>query len=196
MGRHGAARVGQVADLTGVSAFADRATRALSTGMRQRLNLATALLGDPRVLLLDEPGNGLDPEGIAWLRRFLRDLAAQGRTVLVSSHVLGEIEQVADHVVVIRDGRLVATGPISTLYGTAAVLVRSLQADRLRACLPDGAAGPPRVTTPNHDTLLVHGLTSAQIAAAAAARGIPLHEITVERHTLEEAFLHLTGGSR
>lgn len=134
MGGYGRARAAEVADLTGVSAFGGRATRALSTGMRQRLNLATALLGDPRVLLLDEPSNGLDPEGIAWLRGFLRGLAAEGRTVLVSSHVLTEVEHLVDHVVVIRDGRLVLTRPVAEL-------------------------------------------------------------ITPERPTLEEAFLHLTGGS-
>ncbi|WP_405148549.1 ATP-binding cassette domain-containing protein [Sphaerisporangium sp. NBC_01403] len=199
MGRYGTARAARVAELTGVSAFAGRATRTLSTGMRQRLNLATALLGDPRVLLLDEPGNGLDPEGIAWLRRFLLDLAAEGRTVLVSSHVLGEIEQVADQVVVIREGRLVATGPITGLYGAAAVLVRSPEADLLRARLLDSegeAGGVIRVEAPGPGVLRVHGMTTAQVAAVAAAHGIPLHEITLERPTLEEAFLNMTGGAR
>ncbi|MGV9774117.1 ABC transporter ATP-binding protein [Streptosporangium sp. NPDC003464] len=193
MGRYGAGRVRQVADLTGVSAFADRQTRALSTGMRQRLSLATALLGDPQVLLLDEPSNGLDPEGIAWLRRFVRDLAADGRTILVSSHVLGEIEHMADHVVVIRDGRLVATGPVTELYGTAAVLVRSPRADLFAARLAENGI---RVERPRPDLLRVLGLSTAEVAAAAAAHGIVLHEITPERPTLEQTFLHLTGGSR
>lgn len=192
MGRYGQARATEVADLTGVSAFADRRTGTLSTGMRQRLNLATALLGDPRVLLLDEPSNGLDPEGIAWLRRFLRDLAAEGRTILVSSHVLGEIEQTADHVVMIQNGRLVTTAPISALYGTAAVLVHSPQADLLATHLPEAT----RVETPQPGVLRIHGLTTAQVAATAASHGIPLHEITLERPTLEAAFLNLTGGSR
>ncbi|GAA4231384.1 ABC-2 type transport system ATP-binding protein [Streptosporangium album] len=190
MGRHGRARVTQVADLTGVSAFAGRKTRTLSTGMRQRLNLATALLGDPRVLLLDEPSNGLDPEGIAWLRRFLRELAVEGRTVLVSSHVLGEIEQMADRVVVIRDGHLVATAKVTELYGKAAVLVRSPRADQLKACLTVSA----EILQPG--VLRIHDMTTAEVAAAAAARDIPLHEITIERPTLEQAFLHLTGGRR
>ncbi|MDP9869350.1 MULTISPECIES: ABC transporter ATP-binding protein [Streptosporangium] len=193
MGRYGAGRVRQVADLTGVSAFADRPTRALSTGMRQRLSLATALLGDPQVLLLDEPSNGLDPEGIAWLRHFVRDLAADGRTILVSSHVLGEIEHMADHVVVIRDGRLVATGPVTELYGTAAVLVRSPRADLFAARLAENGI---RVERPRPDLLRVLGLSTAEVAAAAAAHGIVLHEITPERPTLEQTFLHLTGGSR
>ncbi len=209
MGRYGTTRVARVADLTGVSAFAGRTTRTLSTGMRQRLNLATALLGDPRVLLLDEPGNGLDPEGIAWLRQFLRDLAAEGRTILVSSHVLGEVEQMADHVVVICDGRLVTAGPIVELCGTAAVLVRSPQADLLKAWLlgdeaggmgrgesPGEAGGEVRVETTRPGALRIHGLTTVQVAAVAASRGIPLYEITLERPTLERAFLHLTGEAR
>ncbi|MER6177308.1 ATP-binding cassette domain-containing protein [Streptosporangium sp. NPDC001681] len=190
MGGYGKARALQVAELTGVSAFAGRATRTLSTGMRQRLNLATALLGDPHVLLLDEPGNGLDPEGIAWMRTFLRDLAAEGRTILISSHVLGEIEQTADRVVVIHQGRLIATGPISELYGKTAVLVRSPQAERLRSHLtvPTEVLGP--------DTLRIHDMTTAQVATAAADHGIALHEITPERPTLEQAFLNLTGDHR
>ncbi|MFI0418724.1 ABC transporter ATP-binding protein [Spongiactinospora sp. 9N601] len=193
MGRYGRARAEEVADLTGVSAFAGRPTRTLSTGMRQRLSLATALLGDPQVLLLDEPSNGLDPEGIAWLRHFVRELAADGRTVLISSHALGEIEHMADHVVVIRDGRLVTTGPITGLYGPATVLVRSPQAGLFAAGL---TAGGVRVEHPQPGLLRIHGLSTAEVAAAAASHGIALHEITPERPTLEQAFLHLTGGSR
>ncbi|MET7332234.1 ATP-binding cassette domain-containing protein [Nonomuraea sp. NPDC005650] len=193
MGRCGPARVERVTDLTGVSAFAGRPTRTLSTGMRQRLSLATALLGDPQVLLLDEPGNGLDPEGIAWLRHFVRELAADGRTVLISSHVLGEIEHMADHVVVIRDGRLVTTGPIAGLYGTPTVLVRSPQAELLAARLLERGI---RAEHPQPDLLRIHGLSTAEVATAAASHGVALHEITPERPTLEQAFLHLTGGSR
>ncbi|MEV0584426.1 ATP-binding cassette domain-containing protein [Nonomuraea sp. NPDC050310] len=193
MARHGVRRVRQVMHLTGVAAFADRGTRALSTGMRQRLSLATALLGDPRVLLLDEPSNGLDPEGIAWLRGFLRDLAAEGRTVLVSSHVLGEIEHLAGHVVLIRRGRLVTTGPLSLLYGTAAVLVRTPQADLLAARLT--ATGTP-VEHAGHDLLRVHGLSAPEVAETAAHHGVVLHEITPERPSLEQTFLHLTGDPR
>lgn len=113
MGGYPDARVDEVLDLVGATSYAHRQARGLSTGMRQRLNLATALLGDPELLILDEPSNGLDPEGIAWLRRFLRDLAARGRTVLVSSHVLSEAEQMVDQVVIISRGRLVTTGPIA-----------------------------------------------------------------------------------
>nr|CEL21268.1 ABC transporter, ATP-binding component [Kibdelosporangium sp. MJ126-NF4] len=113
MGGYPDSRVAEVLDLVDATSYAHRPARGLSTGMRQRLNLATALLGDPRVLILDEPSNGLDPEGIAWLRRFLRDLAGQGHTVLVSSHVLSEAEQMVDHVVIISRGRLVTAGPIA-----------------------------------------------------------------------------------
>ncbi|MEU8249765.1 ATP-binding cassette domain-containing protein [Nonomuraea sp. NPDC048916] len=193
MGRYGAARVRHVADLTGVSAFAGRLTSTLSTGMRQRLSLATALLGDPQVLLLDEPSNGLDPEGIAWLRHLVRELAADGRTILVSSHVLGEVEHMADRVVVIRDGHLVTTAPVTELYGPATVLVRSPQADLFAAGLTKAGT---RVERSRPDLLRIHGLSTAEIAAAATSRGITLHEITPERPTLEQAFLHLTGGPR
>ncbi|NUR87269.1 MAG: ATP-binding cassette domain-containing protein [Nonomuraea sp.] len=113
MGGYPDGRVEELLDLVGLTGAADRATRGYSTGMRQRLNLATALLGDPRVLLLDEPGNGLDPEGAAWLRDFLRALAQEGRTVLVSSHALAEMQRTADDVVLIGDGRLLAAGPVA-----------------------------------------------------------------------------------
>jgi ABC-2 type transport system ATP-binding protein len=121
LGGHPPSRVDEVLTLVGAGSYADRVARGLSTGMRQRLNLATALLGDPEVLLLDEPTNGLDPEGIAWLRGFLKDLAGQGRTVFVSSHVLSEVEQQADHVVVIRDGRLVLAGDLAVLTQEASL---------------------------------------------------------------------------
>ncbi|GIG67227.1 ABC transporter ATP-binding protein [Phytomonospora endophytica] len=111
MGGHPDARVAELLDRAGLTTAADRPTRGYSTGMRRRLALATALLGDPAVLVLDEPGNGLDPDGVVWLRETLRDLAARGRTVLVSSHVLGEVDRLADEVAVIREGRLAAAGP-------------------------------------------------------------------------------------
>jgi ABC-2 type transport system ATP-binding protein len=115
MGGHSDTRIAEVLDLVGATSYAHRKTKGFSTGMRQRLSLATALLGDPEVLLLDEPSNGLDPEGIAWLRAFLRALAREGRTVLVSSHVLSEAEQMVNQVVIIRAGRLVTTGGIAEL---------------------------------------------------------------------------------
>ncbi|MEO3890854.1 ABC transporter ATP-binding protein [Nonomuraea sp. B5E05] len=193
MGGFSRRRTEEVMDLTGVTPFAERLTRALSTGMRQRLHLATALLGDPRVLLLDEPANGLDPEGNAWLRGFLRELAAQGRAVLVSSHVLSEVEQLADRVVVIREGRLAVAGPVTDLYGDPRVLIRSPGAATLHTLLP-GLGEGVTVEHTAEDALLVHGLPADHIAAEASAHGIPLHEITPVRPTLEQAFLNLTGG--
>lgn len=115
MGGHSRSRIDTVMDLTGVQTFADRRTRGLSTGMRQRLSLATALLGDPETMLLDEPSNGLDPEGIAWLRRFLRSLAAEGRTIMVSSHVLSEVQQTVDEVILINAGKNLWSGPLTEL---------------------------------------------------------------------------------
>ncbi|MFC4045210.1 ABC transporter ATP-binding protein [Dactylosporangium siamense] len=147
MGGYPDGRVTELLDLLDLAGAADRRTRGFSTGMRQRLNLATALLGDPRVLLLDEPGNGLDPDGVRWLRGFLRRLAGEGRTVLISSHVLSELQQLVEDVVVIQRGELVAAGPWSRLAGPPSVLVHSPDADRLAAVLrdhrPDGDA--PRV---------------------------------------------------
>ncbi|MEV4399719.1 ATP-binding cassette domain-containing protein [Nonomuraea sp. NPDC049607] len=191
MGGHPDRRVGDLLGLVGLAGAAGRATGALSTGMRQRLNLATALLGDPRVLLLDEPGNGLDPEGAAWLRSFLRGMAAEGRAVLVSSHVLAEVEQVADDVVVIGRGRLLAAGRLRELCGAEPdVLVRTPDAAALRAVL----AGEAELVEPAgpHD-LRVRGLDPARVAALAAAHGLPVHGLTTERPTLERLFLGLTG---
>ncbi|MFF0869078.1 ABC transporter ATP-binding protein [Nonomuraea sp. NPDC003560] len=191
MGGHPDRRVGDLLGLVGLAGAAGRATGALSTGMRQRLNLATALLGDPRVLLLDEPGNGLDPEGAAWLRSFLREMAAQGRAVLVSSHVLAEVEQVADDVVVIGRGRLLAAGLLRELCGTEPdVLVRTPDAAALRAAL---AAEAAQVDVAGPHDLRVRGLDPARVAALAAAHGLPVHGLTTERPTLERLFLGLTG---
>jgi ABC-2 type transport system ATP-binding protein len=162
--------------------FADRPAGEYSTGMRQRLSLATALLGDPRVLLLDEPSNGLDPHGMAWLRELLLHLAADGRTILISSHVLSELDQVADQVVVINSGRLVTSGAVASLGGSV-VLVKSPDAERLGALLGAPVAdGVLRVT----------GRTAAEIADRAADAGLRIHELTPVRSSLEEVFLELT----
>ncbi|MEV4269604.1 ABC transporter ATP-binding protein [Micromonospora aurantiaca (nom. illeg.)] len=182
-------RVGELLDLLGLAQAADRRTREFSTGMRQRLSLATALLGDPRVLLLDEPSNGLDPEGMSWLRGLLRRLADEGRTVLVSSHVLHEVQQVVDDVVVIRRGELVAAGPWSRLTGPPAVLVTSPDATDLAAALTAGAgsvepAGPGR--------LRVRGLDAPRVADLAADHRLRIHELVTETTSLEQLFLELT----
>jgi ABC-2 type transport system ATP-binding protein len=162
-----------------------------SLGMRQRLGLATALLGDPQVLILDEPANGLDPEGVHWLRGFLRQLAEQGRTVLVSSHVLAEVAQTVDQVVIIAAGRLVTQSTLAALTARTdqLVRVRTPQTETLRSLLaaqgiqthPDGA-----------DQLLAVGTTPETVGKAAAAAGIVIYEMGAERSNLEDVFLQLT----
>jgi ABC-2 type transport system ATP-binding protein len=167
-----------------------------SLGMRQRLALATALLGDPPVLILDEPANGLDPEGIQWLRGFLRHLAhEQGRTVLVSSHLLSEVEQTVDRVVIVGAGRLVREGSIEQLRtgaeGSGTVLVRSPEADRLADLL---RARGVTVTVEDGGALAVPGTTPADVGRQAFAAGIELHELRSRTSGLEEIYFQLTAG--
>ncbi|GIJ76358.1 ABC-2 type transport system ATP-binding protein [Micromonospora phaseoli] len=198
MGGHPDSRVTELLHQLGLAEAADRRTRGFSTGMRQRLNLATALLGDPRVLLLDEPGNGLDPEGMAWLRGVLRGLAADGRTVLISSHVLSEVQQLVDDVVVIRRGELVAAGPWSRLAGPPAVLVTSPDAETLAATLATSHANAGtvlRVDTVGPGLLRVHGLDAPGVADLAAAHRLRVHELVTENTSLEQLFLDLTTGT-
>jgi ABC-2 type transport system ATP-binding protein len=185
------ARADAVLDQVGLAQAARRRVGGFSLGMRQRLGLATALLGDPQVLILDEPANGLDPEGVHWLRGFLRQLADQGRTVLVSSHVLAEVAQTVDQVVIIAAGRLVTQSTLAALTARTdqLVRVRTPQAETLRSLLtaqgiqadPDGA-----------DQLLAAGTTSEVVGKAAAAAGIVIYEMGVERSNLEDVFLQLT----
>ena len=168
---------------------ADRRVGGYSMGMRQRLGLATALLGDPAVLILDEPANGLDPQGIRWLRDMLRRAAADGRTVLVSSHVLPEVEQTVDDVVVIHRGRLVKEGPIASLTMGRGVRVRSPQIAALTTALEaEGGKVDPQAG----ELLIVRELTPVQVGDAAWRAGIPLHELVEETATLEEVFFALT----
>jgi len=188
------ARVDEVLELVGLRDVARRRVGGFSLGMGQRLGVAAALLGDPEILILDEPANGLDPEGILWIRTLLKGLAAEGRTVFLSSHLLAEIALTADHLVVIGRGRLIADTSVADIVSEAsrdaAVRVRTPDADGLRAALAgDG------VTIVGHDrgVLEVHGLGAAEIGDAAAAHGIALHELTPRRASLEEAFLRLTG---
>ncbi|MGW1842060.1 ABC transporter ATP-binding protein [Streptomyces sp. NPDC001966] len=197
MGGHPPERVDLLLDQLGLAQAADRRTRTFSTGMRQRLSLATALLGDPQVLLLDEPGNGLDPEGIAWLRGLLRGLAAEGRTVLVSSHVLSEVQQIVEDVVVIRKGRLVAAGPMAEVERLApgTVLVRSPDAAALRAALLRGTArdgAADRVDLLPDGTLRVYGMTDADVADLAAVERLRVHGLAAGGG-LEQLFLQLAG---
>jgi ABC-2 type transport system ATP-binding protein len=195
MGGHPRNRVDEVIEQLGIAEFGNRPTRGFSTGMRQRLNLATALLGNPRVLLLDEPSNGLDPEGIAWLRDLLRSLAAEGRTVLVSSHVLSEVEQTVDRVVVIRRGELVTAGPITELAAATrtTVIVQSPNAVKLGEILRAQNPGlPVEVRQQTPEEIHVEGISRAEIADIAAEHSVPVHGLSTERSSLEQVFLQLT----
>jgi ABC-2 type transport system ATP-binding protein len=181
-------RADQVLDLVAMTDHADRRVGGYSLGMRQRLALAQALLGDPPVLVLDEPANGLDPAGIAWLRGFLRALAGEGRTVLVSSHVLSEVQQTVDDVVVIARGRLVREGRLGELEsGSTTTVVRTPTPDRLAAAL----SGWPLERRAD-GAVRVPGRTPAEVGHAAFAGGVELHELAVQPGDLERLFLQLT----
>jgi ABC-2 type transport system ATP-binding protein len=181
-------RIEQVLDAVGLTHAADRHVGGYSLGMRQRLGLAAALLGDPPVLVLDEPGNGLDPQGIRWLRDLLRERAASGGTVFVSSHLLAEVEQLADDVVVINHGQLVTTGALASLQ-RAGTTVRTPAPERLTQVLERAGA---RVH-PGHDgELVVRDMPTDEIGDSAHAAGIALHELAPQAGSLEELFLDWT----
>jgi ABC-2 type transport system ATP-binding protein len=184
-------RVDEVLTLVDMAGAGRRRVKAYSLGMRQRLGLAASLLGDPEVLVLDEPANGLDPQGIRWLRDFLRSLAAGGRTILISSHVLAEIAQTVDDVVIIHRGHLIRHASMSEVEAMAAgaTRVRSPDAERLAVGLK--AAGLEVRTL--DDGALAVGAPQERVGEIAAAAGAILHELTTERATLEEVFLELTG---
>ncbi|HOU29293.1 MAG TPA: ATP-binding cassette domain-containing protein [Thermoleophilia bacterium] len=188
------ARVDEVLRLVELEGDARRRVGAYSTGMKQRLALAAALLGDPEVLVLDEPANGLDPEGMLWLRKFLRHLADQERTVLVSSHVLAEVEQTVDDVLIMSKGRLLAQGPISRLASSAQPVVRarSPQAEKLAAALVSAGAAVNRLD----DALAVRGPSAAEVGELAHAQGLALHELFTETPSLEDLFLQIAGTRR
>ena len=184
-------RVDEVLALVELTGAGRRRVKGYSLGMRQRLGLAAALLGDPEVLVLDEPANGLDPQGIRWLRDFLRSLAAEGRTILVSSHVLAEVAQTVDDVVIIHRGKLVQQAAMAEVEAMAAkaTTARSPEAARLASLL---AAEGVEATVVVDDRITVHAPTE-RVGEVAAAHGIVLHELTAERASLEEVFLELTG---
>jgi ABC-2 type transport system ATP-binding protein len=188
-------RVDEVLDMTELTPARDRRVKGYSMGMRQRLALAAALLGDPRILMLDEPANGLDPQGMRWLRDILVALAGEGRAVLISSHVLSEVEQTVDSVVVIGVGRLVMQGTLQDLVAgdTRPALVRSPRMEELRGLLEDAGASVRRDGRP--DTMLVHGVSLEEIGTLAAEHGIAVFELTRAVATLEDRFLELTGES-
>ena len=184
-------RVEEVIDLVGLEAVAHERARGFSLGMAQRLGIAVALLGDPDVLLLDEPVNGLDPDGIRWVRQLLRGLAAEGRTVLVSSHLMSEMQDTADHLVVLGRGRLLADVPMAELLGSeAAVRVRTPQ-PRLLAPALQRAGG--QVQPAPDGALTVRGLAADRVGDVAFATGLPVHELTRVTTSLEQAYLALTG---
>ena len=184
-------RVDEVLALVELTGAGRRRVKGYSLGMRQRLGLAAALLGDPEVLVLDEPANGLDPQGIRWLRDFLRSLAAEGRTILVSSHVLAEVAQTVDDVVIIHRGKLVQQAAMAEVEAMAAkaTTARAPEAARLASLL---VAEGIEATVAVDDRLTVHAPTE-RVGEVAAAHGIVLHELTAERASLEEVFLELTG---
>jgi ABC-2 type transport system ATP-binding protein len=184
-------RADAVLDQVDLTTAARRRVGGFSLGMRQRLGLATALLGDPRVLILDEPANGLDPEGVHWLRGFLRQLADQGRTVLVSSHVLAEVAQTVDQVVIIARGRLITQSTLDALTARTdqLVRVRTPAVEALRSLL---AAQGIQANPDGADQLLAVGTTPETVGKAAAAAGIVIYEMGAERSNLEDVFLQLT----
>jgi len=184
-------RADEVLGLVELQGAAPRRVKAYSLGMRQRLGLAAALLGDPELLILDEPANGLDPEGVRWLRDFLRAFASEGHTVLISSHVLAEVAQTVDQVVIINRGRLVIEAPLAELTARlgSAVRVRSPELERLSEALR--RAGLEQVSAQN-GTLFVGDATTDRVGAVAFAAGVPLSELSAESSSLEDVFLELT----
>ncbi|MEV7871900.1 ABC transporter ATP-binding protein [Streptomyces sp. NPDC088124] len=186
-------RVTHVLELAGLTAVARQRVKGFSLGMGQRLGIAAALLGDPATLILDEPVNGLDPEGVLWIRNLLTSLAAEGRTVFISSHLMSETALTADHLIIIGRGRLLADTTVADFVRgaarTAAVKVVTPQPERLRALL---AAPDVRITADPADTLEVHGTDSAHIGRIAAENAIPLTELTPQAASLEQAFMDLT----
>ena len=184
-------RADEVLRLVELEGAARRRVKGYSLGMRQRLGLAAALLGDPELLILDEPANGLDPEGVRWLRDFLRSLASEGRTVLISSHVLAEVAQTVDHVLIISRGRIVVESPLAELTARAggAVRVRSADPQQLATALRGENL---QVTAGTDHTLLVNGASSDRVGEIAFAAGVPIHELATDGGSLEDIFLQLT----
>ena len=187
-------RVDEVLDVVDLTEAADRRVGQFSLGMRQRLALATALVCDPEILILDEPANGLDPEGVHWLRTLLRRLAGEGRTVLVSSHILAEVAQTVDSVVILDRGRLVTESTLADLTagGSHVVRVRTPRAADLAELLTGQGASATVVAT---DRVEITGATSEQIGTVAAEHAIPIFETTTEAADLEDIFLRLTAGA-
>ncbi|WP_246136474.1 ABC transporter ATP-binding protein [Leekyejoonella antrihumi] len=182
-------RVDEMLELVGIPAAAKRRAGNYSMGMRQRLGLAAAMLGDPNVLVLDEPTNGLDPEGIRWLRGFLRHLAGEKKTILISSHLLGEVQATVDDVVIISNGRLVKNGPIESLHGQASAIVRTTDPARLASALHASGITSERL----EDTVLQAYTSDLQaIGDTALSAGLPIYELRAQQQDLEALFFELT----
>ena len=193
-------RVGEALELVGLTDVARKRTKGFSLGMGQRLGIAATLLGDPSVLMFDEPVNGLDPEGILWIRNLMKALAAEGRTVFVSSHLMSEMENTADHLIVIGRGRLLADCTMEEFIARSSgqtVRVRTPQPDLLAKAVSeaDTQTAKATATTAADGSLTVRGLTAAQVGDLAFERGVRLHELTVVRASLESAFMELTADS-
>jgi len=187
-----ARRVDEVADVVGLGPAIRRKAGGYSLGMRQRLGIAAAMLGDPPVLVMDEPFNGMDPEGIVWMRGFMVSLARQGRAVLVSSHLMSELQDTADHLVVVGRGRVIADAPVSELIATASgdrVALRTSAVASAAAAL-EGAGAV--VTVTGADTLSVSGLAAEKVVALLTDSAVPFSEVSAHRATLEEAYMELT----
>ena len=190
-------RVDVVLSMTGLTDAASRRIGTYSLGMRQRLGIAAALLGDPATLVLDEPVNGLDPDGVRWVRELARSLAAEGRTVLISSHLMSEMALTADRVIVMGRGRVITDGPIAEVIAHAtrsSVLVRSPRTSDL-AALATSSGGRVASTAPDGSVVLT-GITAEAIGDLAAAHAIPLHQLISQQGSLEDAFLSLTEGEQ
>ena len=188
----GASRVDEVIALVGLDKAARRKAGGYSLGMRQRLGIAVALLGDPPALMLDEPFNGMDPDGIVWMRGFLGALAAAGRTVLVSSHLMSELQDTADHVVIVGRGKVIADTSVRDLLSSASgdrVLLRTADRAQAAAVLARAAAA---VAVTGPDALMISGLTTERVVALMTENSLPFAEVTAHRATLEEAYLELT----
>jgi ABC-2 type transport system ATP-binding protein len=187
-----ARRVDEVLDLAGLSAVKRRKAGGYSLGMRQRLGIAAALLGDPPVLMMDEPFNGMDPEGIAWMRTFLRALAAEGRAVLVSSHLMGELQDTADHLVVAGRGKVIADRPVAELIAAASGDRVQLRTGAIAAAMTVLANAGAEVAATAPDALTITNLSNERVVAALTASHVPFAEVSAHRATLEEAYMELT----
>jgi ABC-2 type transport system ATP-binding protein len=188
----GARRVDEVLALTGLSDVRKRKAGGYSLGMRQRLGIAVALLGDPPVLMMDEPFNGMDPEGIAWMRTFLRDLAREGRAVLVSSHLMSELQDTAHHLVVVGRGKVIADRTVADLIAAASGDRVQLRTAALPAAMTVLANAGAEVAATAPDTLTVSGLSAERVVASLTASHVPFSEVSAHRATLEEAYMELT----